>query len=94
MNRSWAASLLAVVAMAAAAPAMAQIAQARVTGGTVAGTVERGLSMFKGVPFAAPPVGPLRWKAPQPVKPWTGTRQTTAFGPGVCGEVVLLRWPS
>lgn len=37
--------------------------------------------IFKGVPFAAPPVGDLRWKAPQPVKPWTGIKTCTAFGP-------------
>ncbi|MHA6247148.1 carboxylesterase/lipase family protein [Pontibacter sp. CAU 1760] len=36
---------------------------------------------FKGIPFAAPPVGALRWKAPQPVKPWAGVRKTVAFGP-------------
>jgi para-nitrobenzyl esterase len=34
---------------------------------------------FKGVPYAAPPVGPLRWKAPQPAAPWTGVRQVTEF---------------
>lgn len=36
---------------------------------------------FKGIPFAAPPVGDLRWKAPQPVKPWAGVRKAEAFGP-------------
>lgn len=36
---------------------------------------------YKGIPFAAPPVGNLRWKAPQPVKPWTGVRKCIAFGP-------------
>jgi para-nitrobenzyl esterase len=35
---------------------------------------------YKGIPFAQPPVGPLRWKAPQPAKPWTGVRECTAFG--------------
>ena len=35
---------------------------------------------FKGIPFAAPPVGPLRWKAPQPVAPWTGVRQASEYG--------------
>jgi len=38
------------------------------------------IRMFKGIPFAAPPVGPLRWKAPQPVTPWTTAREATAFG--------------
>lgn len=36
---------------------------------------------FKGIPFAAPPVGELRWKAPQPVAPWDGVRACTALGP-------------
>lgn len=38
------------------------------------------VKVFKGIPFAAPPVGPLRWRAPQPVEPWTGVRKATEFG--------------
>jgi len=37
--------------------------------------------VYRGVPFAAPPVGPLRWKPPQPVQPWEGVRACTHFGP-------------
>lgn len=37
--------------------------------------------VYKAIPFAAPPVGDLRWKPPQPVKPWEGVRACTAFGP-------------
>lgn len=40
-----------------------------------------GVISFKGIPFAAPPVGELRWKAPQPVEAWEGTRNCTEFGP-------------
>src|SRR6201999_3023914 len=36
--------------------------------------------IFLGVPFAAPPVGPLRWKPPQPAAKWSGVRETTSFG--------------
>jgi para-nitrobenzyl esterase len=54
---------------------------------TDAGPVEGAVSadgkvrIFKGIPFAAPPVGDLRWKAPAPATPWTAVRQTVAFGP-------------
>ena len=46
-----------------------------VTGGLIQGVVEEDMTIFKGIPFAAPPVGELRWKAPQPVIPWEGVRQ-------------------
>jgi para-nitrobenzyl esterase len=62
-------------------PASAAIEQAKTTAGTVQGEVVDGISEFKGIPFAAPPVGDLRWKAPQPPKPWSGVKQTIAFGP-------------
>ena len=74
-----------------ASAASAQIPQAKVTGGLVAGTVADGLSIFKGIPFAAPPVGTLRWTAPQPVKNWPGTRQTTAFGAGCMQDPRLAK---
>ena len=40
-----------------------------------------GVYSFKGIPFAAPPVGELRWQAPQPVQPWSGVREAIRFGP-------------
>src|SRR5579884_4149276 len=46
--------------------------------------------IFKGIPYAAPPVGPLRWKPPQPAAKWHGTRQATSYGYH-CMQPVL--WP-
>jgi para-nitrobenzyl esterase len=60
---------------------LAQIQTATVTGGEVRGVVKDGIASFKGIPFAAPPIGELRWKPPQPVGPWTGVRNADAFGP-------------
>ena len=55
----------------------------RVEGGQISGTVSSAgnIHVFKGIPFAAPPTGALRWKAPQPVRPWTGVKTCVAFGP-------------
>ncbi|MFT4153485.1 carboxylesterase/lipase family protein [Parafilimonas sp.] len=47
--------------------------------GMVSGITKDGLNIFKGIPFAAPPVGKLRWKAPQPVQHWAGIRQCDTF---------------
>jgi para-nitrobenzyl esterase len=57
----------------------AAIKEARVTGGAVSGVAENGIAIFKGIPFAAPPTGNLRWKAPAPVTPWSGVRKAEAF---------------
>ncbi len=52
----------------------------RVEGGRVSGLDEAALRVFRGIPYAAPPVGALRWRPPQPVRPWTGVRDCTSFG--------------
>jgi para-nitrobenzyl esterase len=49
--------------------------------GTVEGINASGIAEFKGIPFAAPPVGDLRWREPQPVKNWNGVRKADKFGP-------------
>jgi para-nitrobenzyl esterase len=49
--------------------------------GMLLGSVDSGVLSFKGIPFASPPVGSLRWRAPQPVKKWKGRRDATKFGP-------------
>jgi para-nitrobenzyl esterase len=57
-------------------------AQVKVDGGQVVGALAStpGVAIYKGIPYAAPPVGALRWKAPQPVEPWKGVRKADAFG--------------
>jgi para-nitrobenzyl esterase len=50
--------------------------------GMVQGTAENDLTVFKGIPFAAAPVGDLRWKAPQPASKWEGVLQADKFAPG------------
>ncbi|MCC7176168.1 MAG: carboxylesterase family protein [Bryobacterales bacterium] len=57
--------------------------QVRTANGTVetAAAPVSGVRAFKGIPFAQPPVGDLRWKEPQPVKNWTGVRNADNFGP-------------
>jgi para-nitrobenzyl esterase len=50
------------------------------TDGAVAGATLNGVDVFRGVPFAAPPIGDLRWRAPQPVKAWSGARDATKNG--------------
>lgn len=55
--------------------------QAQTLDGVVEGVDESGIKVFKGVPFAAPPVGEFRWKAPQPVQKWDGVRKADDFGP-------------
>jgi para-nitrobenzyl esterase len=52
----------------------------RVDTGQLQGVVEDGVVSYKGIPFAAAPVGELRWRPPQPATPWTGVRQAAEFG--------------
>jgi para-nitrobenzyl esterase len=58
-----------------------QHAPVKVEEGLLQGTIEGGLTVYKGVPFAAPPVGDLRWRAPQPAVKWEGIHQAAKFAP-------------
>ena len=51
------------------------------TAGALRGTTEDGIAVFKGVPYAAPPVGDLRFRPPAPLEAWTGVRDALAYGP-------------
>ena len=57
------------------------LASARIEGGALQGTIEDGLTVYRGIPFAAPPVGDLRWRAPQPAAKWDGILAATKFAP-------------
>ncbi|MGH8145448.1 MAG: carboxylesterase/lipase family protein [Rhodanobacteraceae bacterium] len=52
-----------------------------VSTGRLEGLTQNSLNVFKGIPYAAPPVGARRWKPPAPAKPWHGIKAATAFGP-------------
>jgi para-nitrobenzyl esterase len=71
--------------LVAAAMMMASAAtpsnEVKIDSGKLKGASQDGVTSFKGIPFAAPPVGDLRWRPPQPVKPWTEVRNATEYGP-------------
>lgn len=70
------AGVLSCLALSAQAPVLT------VEGGEVSGVPSEtpNVCIYKGIPYAAPPIGDLRWKQPQPVKPWKGIRQCDTFG--------------
>ncbi len=72
-----------ITSLLAVSPSIKNELIVQVTGGRIEGVLNRAgdVYSYKGIPFAAPPVGALRWKAPQPVVPWSGVRRADAFGP-------------
>ena len=70
---------LAIVGTSDTALAQA-VPQARTASGPVRGATDAGVDAFKGIPFAAPPVGNLRWRPRQPVAPWAVPRVADHFG--------------
>ncbi len=85
-------SIFGLIALAAAAASLVASPleaadEVKVDGGTIRGaTDESGVRSFKGIPFAAPPVGAARWQPPGPIVPWEGVRDTTQFG-AVCPQL-------
>ena len=82
--------VIVALVIGAAVPVPAQISTVKVTGGTVEGVVRDGIASFKGVPFAAPPVGDLRWRSPQPVKPWDGVKKGDSYAPAPMQDTGLI----
>lgn len=72
--------MMALAAAGALLPCAVQAQTVATESGKVAGRTADGIASWKGIPFAAPPVGALRWRAPQPAARWTGVRQATAYG--------------
>jgi para-nitrobenzyl esterase len=81
-------SALALGACASGAGKSGEAPRASVEGGVVQGSVEDGVAVFRNIPFAAPPVGDLRWAPPQPVKAWAGVRDAVTQGTS-CPQVML-----
>jgi para-nitrobenzyl esterase len=83
--RTWSLSVCLVALVCS--PALAQIqthSPIALDAGKVSGAIigsQHDISVYKGIPYVAPPIGALRWRAPQPVKPWDGVREAIAFGP-------------
>ena len=77
MARIWKSALLTLMLFAPAAIA----APAAVESGAIGGVRDGSVVSYKGIPYAAPPVGPLRWREPQPVAAWAGVRSAKSFAP-------------
>lgn len=83
LHSTWLAGLVGAAATLtlAVSPAIAAApAQVRIDAGIVEGTLSEGVLSFKGIPFAAPPLGNLRWRPPQPAQRWDGVRDARSFG--------------
>jgi para-nitrobenzyl esterase len=81
----WIAAAMSLLTGAAARADMAPPI-VRTDAGQVAGVATGGVTAFRNIPYAAAPVGELRWRPPQPVTPWSGVRSGSAYGP-ICMQV-------
>jgi para-nitrobenzyl esterase len=85
------AGVLLLVVLSIAPFALSQIQKVKSTGGQLEGVVADGVASFKGIPFAAPPVGDLRWRAPQHTKGWTGVKRADTYAPGCMQDPSMVK---
>ena len=87
-------AIIAIVAMPMSASALARTPRAvvKTRSGAVRGVARGAYRAFEGIPYAAPPIGPLRWRPPQPAAHWTGIRDATRPG-SPCAQVPLTVLP-
>jgi para-nitrobenzyl esterase len=83
-------ALLPLAVLATSTITLAQALTTQTESGAISGVTEPGLRIYKGVPFAAPPLGGLRWRPPSPVASWTGTRKADAFAPACMQDGVSM----
>jgi para-nitrobenzyl esterase len=83
-------ALYLAVVLATSAITLAQRPKALTESGAISGVRESGLNIYKGIPFAAAPIGDLRWRPPAPVAPWTGLRNANAFAPACMQDGVSM----
>jgi para-nitrobenzyl esterase len=91
MNHLLARACAAVAVLALCFSADAQVLSAKVAGGELQGVAANGVVSFKGIPFAAPPVGDLRWRKPQPAAAWQGVREAHAFAASCMQDPAMLQ---
>lgn len=93
MRNVFATVIPAILAVSSLAAAISQ--PVKIDGGLVSGVADRDPSIvvFKGIPFAASPVGDLRWRAPKPVVPWRGVRRADKFSASCIQNIVEERKP-
>ena len=79
-----------IIYLMAGLTALAAKDEVKTDTGRVKGATQGGITTYKGIPYAAPPVGDLRWRPPQPAAPWTGVRAATEYG----ADCMQLPFPS
>ena len=81
MNSKLSLLSFALLLVSCAEPSPAPLDQVTIETGSLEGVTEGGVTAFKGIPYAAPPIGDLRWQPPQSAANWSGTRDSSAYGP-------------